>query len=154
MAKPSLSEFADSINEIMPVIIKEFTRRHSNELYKGKITLPQFLILEFLRRQQECKMKELAGFMRVSTAAMTGIVERLVKYGYCVRQSDPQDRRIIKIRLTPKGGELLKKISGQRRKMAIDIFGQISEKDRGDYLRILMQVKDILTHEEEKIQSR
>lgn len=144
-----LPEFADRLNEIMPVIIKEFARRQTNELYKGKITLPQILVMEFLIREGECKMKTLAHFMRVTTPAMTGIVERLVKYGYCVRAFDPQDRRIVKIRLTPKGAELVKKINFQRRRMMINIFGKISETDRRDYLRILLQIKEILTKEKE-----
>jgi DNA-binding MarR family transcriptional regulator len=75
---------------------------------------------------------------------MTGIVDRLVKYGYVLRIFDPQDRRIIKIKLATKGTELVKKINQQRRQMIIKIFGQLSERDRQDYLRILLQIKDIL----------
>ncbi len=148
MSEILLSEFADKLNEIMPVLLKEFARKQANELYKGKITLPQFLILEFLKREGDSKMVNLARFMQVSTAAMTGMVNRLVKYGYVKRIYDPLDRRTIKIKLTPGGTELLKKINYQRRQMVIKIFGQISAADRKDYLRILMQIKDILTRQE------
>lgn len=148
MKNPSLSEFADRLNDIMPVIIKEFARRQVNELYKGKITLPQFLILEFLSRRNELIMSDLARFMKVTTAAMTGIVDRLVRYAYVIRAFDPKDRRIIKIRMTAKGATLVKKINSQRRKMVINIFGRISEDDREDYLRILMQIKDVLVVED------
>lgn len=148
MAQFSLSEFADRLNQVMPLIIKEFTRRQANELYQGKITLPQFLILNFLSGQDESKMKDLAHFMGVSTAAMTGIVDRLVKYGYVTRVFDPKDRRIIKIRLLAKGLELVRKINQQRRQMLIKIFGKISQSEREDYLRILMRIHDILTEEE------
>lgn len=149
MSALPLSEFADKMNEVMPVIIKGFTRHQANELYKGKITLPQFLIMEFLYHKNESKMKDLADFMRVTTAAMTGLVDRLVKYGYCVRVFDPQDRRIIKVRLTSKGAGSVKKINSHQRHMAINIFGKISESDRRDYLRILMQIKEILAKEKE-----
>lgn len=151
MVEISLLEFADKMNQVMPMIIKEFIRRQANELYKGKITLPQFLILEFLHRENESKMTSLAHFMKVTTAAMTGIVDRLVRDGYVLRAYDPEDRRIIKVRLTARGTELVKKISEQRRKMVIKIFGRISEADRYDYLRILMQIKDILAKENSDI---
>ena len=141
----SLLEFADKINEIMPLIMKEFARRQVIEFYKGKITLPQFLILEFLNKQGELKMTDMAHFMKVTTAATTGIVDRLVRYGYVTRIFDPNDRRIIKIKLTPKGADLIKKVNQQRRQMIIRIFGRLSEADRQDYLRILTQIKDILT---------
>ena len=144
MLQESLLEFANKINEVMPVIIREFARRQANELYKGKITLPQFLVLDFLNRQGESQMTHLANFMHVTTAAMTGIVERLVRDGYAVRVYDIKDRRIIKVQLTSKGNELVKRINQQRQRMIIKIFGNISEADRKDYLRILMQIKDIL----------
>jgi len=143
----SLSEFAERINEIMPVIMKEFSRRQANELYKGKITLPQFLVLESLNRDGAIKMSELAHFMHVSTAAMTGIVDRLVRDGYAVRVFDEVDRRIIKIKLTSRGSALVKKINEQRSQMIVKIFGKICEKDRSEYLHILSQIKDLLTKE-------
>ncbi|MCM8762778.1 MAG: MarR family transcriptional regulator [Candidatus Omnitrophica bacterium] len=145
----SLSEFADKINEIMPVIAKEFIRQQTNELFKGKITLPQFFILEFLYQRNDARMSDLAKFMRVTTAAMTGIVDRLVRDNYAIRVYDPKDRRIIKIKLTDKGNTLVKKINEQRRKMVIDTFAKVSEFDRQQYLRILLKIKDILTKEKE-----
>ena len=145
----SIADFAQKMNQIMPEIMKGFVRRQNNDVCKGKITLPQLLILELLSRQGASKMTELAKYMKVSTAASTGIVQRLVLLGYVQRVYDPRDRRIVRIKLSTKGTELLKKISQQRTQLVIKIFGQISENDRGEYLRILMQVKDILNKEED-----
>jgi len=146
----SIVDFAGKMNRIMPEIMKGFARRQNNDVYKGKITLPQLLILELLSRQGASKMTDLAKFMKVTTAASTGIVQRLVLLGYVQREYDQSDRRIIRIKLSTKGTELLKKISQQRTQSVTKIFGQISENDRGEYLRILMQVKDILDKEESK----
>lgn len=151
MLKNGLFKFADKINEIMPVIIQGFSRRQSNELYEGKITLVQFLILNFLSRKCESRMTDIARFMQVTTPAMTGIVARLVRDGYAVRIYDPKDRRIIKIRLTAKAGALVKKINQQRRKTIINVFGNISADDRENYLRILMQITDILSKGQRKL---
>lgn len=147
MADISLSGFVDQISEIMPIIMKQFSRYQMNELYKGKITLPQFFILEFLSTNKQSKMKDLAGFMGVTTAAATGIVDRLVRDGYIVRFYEPTDRRIVMVKLTQKGSELVKKIIQQRRQATIKMFSGISEIDRQDYLRILMQIKDALVRE-------
>lgn len=141
----SLPEFADRINQIMPVMFREFARRQVSELYKGKITIPQFLLLESLYREGESKMTVLAHFMKVTTAAMTGIVERLVRDGYVLRVYDHRDRRIVKVGLTSKGKELVKSVNEHRRGMVIRIFSKISESDRADYLRIISRIKDILT---------
>ncbi|MFH1889022.1 MAG: MarR family transcriptional regulator [Candidatus Omnitrophota bacterium] len=147
MSQSSLLEFADKMSEVMPGVIQGFARRQANELYKGKITLPQFLILDFLNRQGESRMTDIAHFMHVTTAAMTGIVERLVNAGYAARVYNPEDRRIIKIKLTARGSELVRRVNEQRRKMIINIFGSIREDDRRDYLRILVRIKEILTRD-------
>ncbi|MFH1440973.1 MAG: MarR family transcriptional regulator [Candidatus Omnitrophota bacterium] len=147
MSDISLSSFVDKISEIMPVIMKQFSRYQMNELYKGKITLPQFFILEFLSTNKQSKMKDLAGFMEVTTAAATGIVDRLVRDSYIVRFYDPADRRVVMVKLTPKGSELVKKIIQQRRQATIKMFSRISEADRQDYLRILIQIKNTLFRE-------
>lgn len=147
MPQGSLLQFADKMNEVMPQVIKGFARRQDNELYKGKITLQQFLVLEFLNRMGVSNMTSLAHYMAVTTAAMTGIVDRLVRDNYVLRVYEPEDRRIIKIKITARGQELVKKITEQRRKIVVNIFGQLPEKDRNDYLRILMLVKDVLNKE-------
>ena len=141
----TITEFADKINNIVPVMIKEFSRRNVAELYKGKITLPQFLILGFLYSSGDSKMSGIARFMSVTTAAMTGMVDRLEKCGYVKRGPDLKDRRVIKIILTQKGMDLVKKINEERRRMIIDIFGKVSKQDRSDYLRVLIKIKEILT---------
>lgn len=148
MREITLSQFADKINEIMPEIFKSFVRRQTNELFKGKITLPQLFILDLLHKKGACKMTDIAHSLNVTTAAATGIVDRLVKYGYVERVYEPLDRRIIKINFTTKGVRLLTKINQQKRQMTIDTFGQISQSERESYLKILTRIHDILVEEE------
>ncbi|MBI4706939.1 MAG: MarR family transcriptional regulator [Candidatus Omnitrophica bacterium] len=144
MSEVSLLEFADKISLIMPQIMREFSRHQADELHKGKITLPQFLILENLNSQGQQTMTALARYMHVTTAAMTGIIDRVVRDGYVVRTAEPDDRRIIRIKISPKGIKLVEKFNKNQRSMILKIFGKISDKDRRDYLRILMQIRDIL----------
>ncbi|MBN1913112.1 MAG: MarR family transcriptional regulator [Candidatus Omnitrophica bacterium] len=149
MGNLSVLKFADEMSRVMPQLLRGFSRRQADEISKGKITLPQFLILDLLDKGGALKMTALSLFMEVTTAAMTGLVERLVKCGYVKRAFDPGDRRIIKIELSKKGAELVRKISQQRRQMIIKIFGQISEEERANYLNILLRIRDILNKEKE-----
>jgi len=71
-------------------------------------------------------------------------VDRLVRDGYVVRALEPNDRRIIRIKISTKGAVLVDKFNKNQRAMILKIFGKISDKDRRDYLRILMQIRDIL----------
>ncbi|MDD5120545.1 MAG: MarR family transcriptional regulator [Candidatus Omnitrophica bacterium] len=145
----SITDFARKIEIIMPEIVRGFARRQHDDIFKGKITLPQLLILDILNTQGPSKMTDLAKKMKVTTAASTGIVQRLVVQGYVTREYDEKDRRLIMIKISAKGSEMLKKINQQRTQQITRIFRQISEGDRSEYLRILLQVKDILDKEEE-----
>ena len=140
----SLSEFSDQVVEIMPVISREFYKKQTSEFYKMKITMPQFVVLEILHREGQSRMTDLARLINVSTAAMTGIVDRLVRDGYVARASDPDDRRIIKVGLTAKGSRAVKNIIDQRKQVFSSIFGVLSQEDREEYLKILISVRDRL----------
>ena len=144
MPNLSLSEFSDQVVEIMPVIAREFYKKQTGEFYKMKITMPQFVVLEILHREGQSRMTDLARLINVSTAAMTGIVDRIVRDGYAARASDPGDRRIIKVDLTAKGSTAVKNIINQRKQIFSNVFGVLSEDERGQYLRILASVRDRL----------
>ena len=118
----SIAEFVDNVCEIMPIMMKGFFKHQAEGLHRMKITLPQFVVLDILNKQGESKMSDLAHFINVTTAAMTGIVDRLVRDGYIVRTSDPEDRRIIRVVLTAKGNKLVKEVGDERKKHFIKIF--------------------------------
>jgi MarR family transcriptional regulator, organic hydroperoxide resistance regulator len=138
----ALSEFADKISEIMPVIMREFFRQESDKFCEIKITLPQLMVLEMLTRDSELRMTDLARSINVTTAAMTGVVDRLVRDGYVVRANTANDRRVIKIRLTVKGTRVAKSAIEQRKAIFRKMFGVVSQDDRKEYLRILTIIRD------------
>jgi len=150
MPNLTLSGFADKLEEIMPEITRGFVTKQTNELFKGKITLQQFLVMEYLNRKRESKMSCLAHFMSVTTAAITGIVERLVKAGYVARVFDPKDRRIINIKLTAKGTELVTRIGEQRKQMIISVFTKLTAGERESYLKVLQRIREVLAEERDK----
>jgi DNA-binding MarR family transcriptional regulator len=140
----TLAQFADQLNSIMPEIIKGFGRNHFGDMVKTEISMPQILIMENLVKNTAIKMSDIARMLSITTAAATGIVDRMVKKGYLRRNFEVDDRRVIKVELTTKGRELIKKISDEKRKMFIKVFSQISLEDRENYLRILNKVRDIV----------
>jgi DNA-binding MarR family transcriptional regulator len=144
MERLSLHAFADRLNEIMPLIMKGFFRKQASPLV-GTLSPAQFLLLNYLQGQGESTMTAVARHLEVTTAAVTGLVERLVRDGYVQRLSDPRDRRIIKVRLSAKGSSLLTKLTEQKRAVILKVFSRISERDRREYLRIVTQVRDIIS---------
>ncbi|PIQ89885.1 MAG: hypothetical protein COV72_00900 [Candidatus Omnitrophica bacterium CG11_big_fil_rev_8_21_14_0_20_42_13] len=149
--KDGLERFADSMTRILPVFMKSFAQRRTDELYKGKITMQQFVALTYLNYhagKYGATMGGLAKNLYVTMPAVTGVVNRLIRSGYCIRLSDVRDRRIVRVTITPKGARLVRKMYRQRKEMIMRIFAKINRHDRGQYLRILKNVAQILNEEE------
>lgn len=150
MSPDKISEFANRVTSIMTTITREFAKRGAKNSVIGKITIAQLVALENLNFHGETKMKDLAKFCSVSTPAMTGLINRLVRDGFVLRVYEKQDRRIIKARITKKGQDFLKKINDEKKQILIKVFGKLSQNDRDEYLRILLQIKDNLSSSNEK----
>ena len=92
----------------------------SSELNKGNISFPQFFLLTYLSSEEYLTMSDIAKKMGHSTAAATGLVDRLEKLSYVERMHAAEDRRKIMVRITAKGIELVSKM---RTEIANDLAG-------------------------------
>lgn len=140
----SIHVFADALDEIMPVLIREFLSRQGKNFSGVDVTPPQMVILGFLGRHGPSKMNALAKAAGSTTAAATGMIERMFKAGLVARYPQPGDRRVILVAATPKGQKLFTDVMKQRKQFIIETFGKLSAADRAAYLRILTRIKDML----------
>ena len=65
----------------------------STELNNGNISFPQFFLLTYLSSEEYLTMSDIAKKMGHSTAAATGLVDRLEKLSYVERGHAAEDRR-------------------------------------------------------------
>ena len=98
----------------------------STELNKGNISFPQFFLLTSLSSEEYLTMSDIAKKMGHSTAAATGLVDRLEKLLYVERVHAAEDRRKIMVRITAKGVELVAKM---RSEIANDLAGILAGMD-------------------------
>lgn len=150
MPNLNLTEFADNLNRIFPEVMRELSRRQTKKTSIGKISAPQCMIINSLDHAVESRMTDIAGLLGVTTAAATGLVDRLVKGGYIQRVDDPGDRRIVRVKLTPRGREAAKNIKQNKRQAIMEVFGQLSENERRIYLSTLEKVRNILMNNQQE----
>lgn len=74
-----------------------------NEWLDLDITMAQLKVLLVLYMNGPSRMTPLASGLGVSLATATGVLDRLVERGLVSRGQDPQDRRVVVCRLSPKG---------------------------------------------------
>jgi len=98
----------------------------SNELNRGNISFPQFFLLAYLSSEDYLTMSDIAKKMGHSTAAATGLVDRLEKLDYVERVHAAEDRRKIMVRITQQGVEL---VAHMRTKIASSLSDVMSDMD-------------------------
>ena len=105
----------------------------STELNKGNVSFPQFFLLTYLSSEEYLTMSDIAKKMSHSTAAATGLVDRLEKLGYVERVHAAEDRRKIMVRITNKGVELVSKMRSEIANDLAEIIAGLDE-DQADAL--------------------
>ncbi len=111
--------FASAVNDLM----EERLKAVSGE----QLSFSQLKLLKLVARTESYKIGEVAAFLRVSNAAASKAVDRLVRRGFLVRNQVADDRRAVELALTSPGRRLLEQYEEVTRKTLDEVFGQVSE---------------------------
>lgn len=92
---------------------------------------PIFLLLHFseLASDGGVPISALKDTLGVSAAAATQFIKRLESFGYVTRETDQEDRRIVKITLTPQGRQKAKETKALFEKVLRDLINDLGIKD-------------------------
>lgn len=101
----------------------------ASELNKGNVSFPQFFLLTYLSSEEYLTMSDIAKKMGHSTAAATGLVDRLEKLNYVERVHAAEDRRKIMVRITSHGMELVSKMRGEIASNLSDVMSEMDEEE-------------------------
>ena len=96
----------------------------SPELTQGRISYPQFFLLTYLAEEECLSMSSIARMMGHSTAAATGMVDKLQELGHLKRYTAAADRRKIMVRITDQGRELIERMRGNIARDLADLMAQ------------------------------
>ena len=141
----SLSAFGARMVKIFPTLIREILRYENNYLTRGVITPPQLWALTHLDAKASCQMNELAASMNLGFSSATGLVDRMARQGLVTRERSSEDRRAVRVAITPKGRRIVKQIYTQKRKGVVKLFGRLSARERAKYLEIIEKLVNKLS---------
>jgi DNA-binding MarR family transcriptional regulator len=99
------------LEEQVVMAVRRITRAvdvRSRELFQQfGLTTPQLVTLQAIAREGQSSISRLARTIHLSQATLTGVLERLASRGLIARERSEDDRRAIRIALTPQGNQLL-----------------------------------------------
>lgn len=79
------------------------------------VTLPQFRALVVLAARGPQRPADISAELKVAPSTGTRMCERLVRKGLVRRTRTPNDRRVVRLRLTPAGESLVEEVISRRR---------------------------------------
>jgi DNA-binding MarR family transcriptional regulator len=108
--KTTIRKDAGKLADFIMFTQRSFLLNLSKELNKGSVSYAQFFLLGYLANENFLTMTDISKKMGHSTAAATGLVDRLEKLGYVQRLHASEDRRKVMVQITKKGIELVERI--------------------------------------------
>jgi DNA-binding MarR family transcriptional regulator len=110
------------------------------------VTVSQSATLLALPQEGNLTMSEVSQAMGLATSTMTRMIDQLVEKGFVQRTADPDDRRIVRVGLTPQGQQL----SASLEKEYLEFYHLIMGEIREDELESILHVFDRINQAYEK----
>ena len=111
------------------------------------MTRAQWVILSWLERQSGISQNDLAGLVEVEPITVCRLVDRLEARGLVERRSDPKDRRVKRLHLTPEAKPMLDEIHAYREGMRTQLTAGISQEALDSQIESLLQMKTNLAQQ-------
>jgi len=132
------------IDEIVETIIylytesRRITKQAAREL---GLTGPQLTVMKILETVGDLSLSDLSERIRAQNSTVTGIIDRMEREELVVRERSTSDRRVVYIKLTPKGAATAKTIQIEPMEIFRTVLTALSREDMKDLLRILGKVQ-------------
>lgn len=107
---------------------------------RAHLSVSEFKCLRAFRRDTEMSVKDIAFRMHLTSSRLTRIIDGLVKKRFVTRHIDPDDRRIINVRLTKQGEIVARKVTADCIHVYEQVLGMLQPKDHD---RIILAVNEL-----------
>lgn len=122
-----------------------------------KFSKSEIFAMLFIEKRKEITMSELAEYINAPMSTATGIADRLVKNHYLRRERSEKDRRIVVLKLTDKGSQIVIDFKSVISKYFNIILDNLSEDEKRCLSKIVFKIIDNLQSrsvpEEDQIKS-
>jgi DNA-binding MarR family transcriptional regulator len=151
VSSPRLEIILSEFEKLLHLAHRNLFSSGSVHLNNSDLTIQQFFTMASIYRKESPKMTDLAKELGVTMGNVTALVERLVKQGYLARSGDTEDRRVVRISLTPKGRKIVNKAKELRQKKMRYIVNKINAKDQKALARIITKLIGALQQEKKEV---
>ena len=150
MAKKRGSEDAERVGFLMGQIMRRLFSGSARKARFPDITTGQLKMLRILGHEDNCTMKELAEMADVTMPTATGLVDRMVGGGLAVRADDPNDRRVVRVKLTAKAKALRERWRRHRVGKIDHVLSGLAAADRRRFVAAFETIHALLEQQDKE----
>ncbi|MDB5182526.1 MAG: transcriptional regulator MarR family [Candidatus Saccharibacteria bacterium] len=107
-------------------------------------------LLFLISKHKSLTVKEIAAELRISSGAVTQLVDGLATFGLVKREQDTQDRRIVHILLSKKGTEQVEQVRHNYLASFESTMGTLDDTELKTFLGILKKLNSTIAENKEK----
>jgi DNA-binding MarR family transcriptional regulator len=127
--------------DLLHRLTKRLRRAQAERLAPFGLTPAQERALRMITRSEEPpRMTELADHLGIVPRSVTTVVDALEEAGLVRRETDPRNRRAIRLHLTDRGVAVRDEMRDARRRAAEDLFAPLSAEERKQFGDLLSRL--------------
>jgi MarR family transcriptional regulator, organic hydroperoxide resistance regulator len=117
----------------------------SERVLRRGLSMAQLHILYMLQRHGQMPMSRLAEVLNVSLSNATGLIDRIEERGYVERTRVAEDRRIVLIRVTPAGEQMLNEIDALSDELLRSVLDHLDRPKLAGFRQAVASLRDALS---------
>jgi DNA-binding MarR family transcriptional regulator len=131
---------ADELTKYIAILAALFEVAQENSGEAVNLNKQECRVINVVGQFQPLMMREIAAKSKLSITNTTGIVDKLVNRKYLCRDRSEEDRRIVRICLTPEGEKIYAMEIENYRKVSSAILNGLDELEQQEMLRMMRKV--------------
>ena len=136
------------LDRISPELSKVFGTQDLEEVLDIDIKFAHIPILCQIRTLRNPTMGELSDSSGFQLSSLTRITDKLVERGLVARETDPSDRRVVRVSITNEGCQIVRKFEMARKKKVKSILMRLTSRERKDLIRVLQDIHKRISSEQ------
>ena len=146
---------AERLSALVGELMSQVHRRSAGDtlriLSEAGLTMAQLVAMHLLEHGGAHSISAIAEALRLSPAATSHLIERLVQAALVERREDPDDRRAKRVAITRAGAILVERVQTERTREFASVLAKLSPSLRRRFASVLTLVnRELASHPEEK----
>lgn len=133
--------------ELTLSVLPRMARRVSAALRDGGHPSPERLRALYRLRNGPLRVTDLADAWHISVPSVSRILDALADEGMVTRHGEPQDRRVVRVELTPRGAAVLAAAQAAAQRVVADLMEPLSSRQRARLEHALGDLEAVLDAE-------